>query len=115
MNGKDSAQARYISTMLSDITKYIFIPDDEHVVEYIIDEGQAVEPHYYVPILPMVLVNGVEGIGTGWSTFIPNYNPKDIVRNIQRKIQGLPFERMKPFYKGFTGQIERLDNNNYTC
>ncbi len=51
----------------------------------------------------MVLVNGVEGIGTGWSTFIPNYNPKDIVRNIQRKIQGLPFERMKPFYKGFTG------------
>lgn len=37
----------------------------------------------YMPILPTVLVNGAEGIGTGWSTYVPNYNPKDIAENLK--------------------------------
>ena len=42
----------------------------------------------YMPILPTVLVNGAEGIGTGWSTSIPNFNPHDIVKNIKRLMNG---------------------------
>jgi DNA topoisomerase-2 len=38
-----------------------------------------IEPQYYVPIIPLVLCNGAEGIGTGWMTSIPNFNPLDIV------------------------------------
>lgn len=48
-------------------------------MQYLIDDGDIVEPNYYVPILPLVLVNGAEGIGTGWSTFVPNYDPREII------------------------------------
>ena len=59
----------------------------------------------YIPLLPMVLVNGAEGIGTGWSTSIPNYNPRDIVANLRRLLAGEPLEPMHPWYKGFKGAI----------
>lgn len=66
-----------------------------------------VEPIYYVPIIPMVLVNGSEGIGTGWSSFIPNHNPREIVNNILQKLDGRPFKPMNAFYKNFGGDIVR--------
>lgn len=58
--------------------------------------------HRYMPILPMVLVNGAEGIGTGWSTFIPNYSPREIAANLKRLLAGQPLEPMQPWYRGFT-------------
>lgn len=64
----------------------------------------------YMPILPMVLVNGAEGIGTGWSTSIPNYNPRDIVANLQRLLDGEPLVAMEPWYKGFRGTIHEVDS-----
>merc|ERR1712110_1332349 len=67
-----------------------------------------------MPILPMVLVNGSEGIGTGWSTSIPNYNPRDIVNNIRRILKGEEPEEMHPWYLGFTGEIE-VSGNSYSC
>ena len=83
MGGKDCASARYIYTYLSPITRCIFKPSDDQLCQYIVEEGQTIEPNYYYPILPMVLVNGSEGIGTGYSTSIPNYNPVDIVNYIK--------------------------------
>src|SRR5699024_2959950 len=73
------------------------------------DDNLKIEPEYYVPIIPTVLVNGAEGIGTGWSTKIPNYNPREIVENIRRMIRGEEPKTMKPWFKGFTGTIEQLD------
>jgi DNA topoisomerase-2 len=64
-----------------------------------------VEPEYYAPIIPMVLVNGAEGIGTGWSTNIPNYNPLDLIKQIKRRLAGQPFEQIHPWYKHFDGEI----------
>ena len=61
----------------------------------------------YVPIIPMVLVNGSEGIGTGWSSYIPNYNPRDIVANVRRLLNGEQMEPMHPWYRGFKGTIEK--------
>lgn len=63
----------------------------------------------YIPILPMVLVNGSDGIGTGWSSFVPNYNPSDIVDNLKRKIKGEEMEPMHPWYRGFRVGTESLD------
>jgi DNA topoisomerase-2 len=107
LGGKDAASARYIHTCLSKITRYIFDKNDDEVLTYINDDGHFVEPTHYVPILPMILVNGAEGIGTGWSTFIPCYNPREIAHNIQRKLEGKDFEPLNPYYKGFTGEIIR--------
>ena len=81
--GKDAASARYIYTTLSKVTRAIFPEPDDHLYTYIIDEGQMIEPEFYLPIIPMVLVNGTAGIGTGWSTKVPCYNPREIVDAIR--------------------------------
>ena len=71
MGGKEAASARYIFTNLSSLTRVVMNELDDPLLSYIEEEGMSIEPNYYVLILPMVLVNGAEGIGTGWSTFIP--------------------------------------------
>lgn len=105
--GKDSASARYIYTRLAPITRAIFPAADDHVLEYQNEDGLSVEPRWYCPILPMVLVNGVEGIGTGWSSSVPNFNPRDIISNLRRWLKGKQLEDMTPWYAGFCGRIVR--------
>lgn len=61
----------------------------------------------------MVLVNGASGIGTGWSTSIPNFAPKDIVANIRRMLAGEEPRDMTPWYMGFKGDILPLDNSRF--
>ena len=103
--GKDAASARYIQTNLSKLTRFIFPPDDDHIVRYLNDDGQMIEPNYYLPIIPMVLVNGAEGIGTGWSTNVPCFCPRDLARNILKKLDGESFDIIHPYYKNFKGEI----------
>jgi DNA topoisomerase-2 len=78
--GKDAASPRYIFTMMSPLTRMIFNPNDDPILKYLTDDNQKIEPEWYIPIIPMVLVNGADGIGTGWMTKIPNYNPREIVQ-----------------------------------
>lgn len=61
-----------------------------------------------MPVLPTVLINGAEGIGTGWSTSIPNYNPRDVVANLKRMLEGGEPEAMQPWYRGFKGTIQEV-------
>ena len=114
LGGKDAAQPRYIHTCLNDITSKLFNKLDEPLLNYINDDGYIVEPDYYVPIIPMILVNGCQGIGTGWSTKIPCYNPKDIVENINNIINDKPLKDLIPWYKGFTGSIIPYENGFIT-
>ena len=114
MGGTDAASARYIHTQLSPITDLIFPKKDFPLLEYIDDDGLSVEPKWYCPIIPMVLVNGMVGIGTGFSTTIPHYNPIDCIKNIKRKLEGLPYLTMMPWYKGFTGKIIKKDQKQFT-
>lgn len=69
------------------MTRTLFHEDDDAILNYLEDEGQSIEPDYYLPIIPLTLVNGAEGIGTGWSTFIPGHNPRDIVENLKRMMK----------------------------
>ena len=111
--GKDAASARYIFTQLSNITRHIYNPNDDGLLNYLNDDGLDIEPSYYVPILPMVLINGSSGIGTGWSSTIPNYNPIDIVSNLKMMLNGLEPNTMHPFYRNFNGAIEILGSGKY--
>lgn len=106
--GKDAASARYINTMLNPITRKIFRAEDDPILNYLEDDNLMVEPEYYVPIIPMVLVNGAEGIGTGWSTKVPQYNPKEIIANMRRLIKGDAPEPMIPWYRDFRGQYDQI-------
>ncbi|KAJ1892411.1 DNA topoisomerase 2, partial [Kickxella alabastrina] len=109
--GKDAASARYISTYLHTIARMIFHASDDALLENLTDDGKTVEPRWYMPVIPMVLVNGAEGIGTGWSTTIPNYNPTDIIANIRRMMNKEPLKTMAPWYRGFRGTIERTSTD----
>ena len=107
---KGAASPRYIYTTLNPISRLIFNENDDNLLLYNVDEGLKIEPVWYVPIIPMVLVNGAEGIGTGWSTFIPEFNPIEIARNLIRKINNESYIDMKPWYKGFSGEIKEVNN-----
>lgn len=105
--GKDAASPRYIFTELSPLTRKIFVESDDALLDYLNDDGQSIEPVWYVPIIPLILVNGSEGIGTGWSSYIPNFNPIDLVNNIRRMMNGQELQVMHPWYRGFNGVIEK--------
>lgn len=113
VGGKDSAAPRYIFTELNTLTKKIFNPADGPLLNYLADDEATVEPEWYLPILPMILVNGAEGIGTGWSTNIPGFNPIDIINNIKRLLNGEEMDEMMPWFRGWTGVIDKLPDNKY--
>ncbi|RZF39640.1 hypothetical protein LSTR_LSTR001161 [Laodelphax striatellus] len=111
--GKDAASPRYIFTMLNPLTRLIFHPDDDPLLKYLKDDNLRVEPQWYMPVIPMLLVNGAEGIGTGWMTKIPNHNPREIVANIKRMLDGEEPLPMKPWYKNFLGEIDPIGNDKF--
>jgi len=104
--GKDAASARYIYTRLNRIARLVFHPDDDALLDFQSEEGQSIEPKWYIPVIPMVLVNGAEGIGTGWATSVPNYNPREIIKMLKNWIKTKSFKgRLVPWYKNFKGSI----------
>ncbi len=111
--GKDAASPRYIFTALSNLTRLIFNQNDDPLLDYSNDDGQRVEPEYYAPIIPMVLINGAEGIGTGWSSRVFNYDIRAIIENLLRLIKKEELKPMNPYYKNFRGTIERIDDSRY--
>ena len=115
MGGKDAASARYIFTAVPRITRTLFNAKDDALLNYLDDDGQSVEPEWYVPVVPQVLLNGGEGIGTGWSTFVPNYNPADVVANLRRRMAGEEYAPMVPWYRGFNGTIEPTTPGRFRC
>ena len=103
--GKDSASARYIFTQLNPLTKYIFKSEDDPILKYVIEDNIKVEPEKYYPVIPMCLVNNLSGIGTGYSTDIPSYNPKDIINNVRCILLNKKHSEMTPWTKFFIGDI----------
>jgi DNA topoisomerase-2 len=115
--GKDAASERYIFTYLNPITRKIFSEFDDAILDYIEDDGTSVEPIYYVPIIPMVLVNGTKGIGTGFSTDIMCYNPIQIISYLEAKLNNVCESDLKalviePYYQGFKGNIYPCDTTH---
>ena len=114
--GKDSASERYIFTMLNKITRTIYQPADDHILEYLNDDGTLVEPIFYAPIVPMVLINGSKGIGTGFSTDVMCYNPVEIIHYLKRSLNGTKTDEKHmfvPYYEGFKGTIVKLTDHKF--
>jgi DNA topoisomerase-2 len=134
--GQDASSARYIFTLLSKLTKLIYKEEDNDILTYQKDDGQQIEPEFYIPVIPMVLVNGGIGIGTGYSTNIPQYNPSEIIEickiicnmikisNVEVKTQGdlnsiydtiqlIDINDLVPHYLGFKGTIVKAEKNSY--
>ncbi|XP_065203232.1 DNA topoisomerase 2-like [Planococcus citri] len=111
--GGDAANPRCISTKLNTITRLIFHPEDDDLLKYRTEENRQFEPEYYAPIVPMLLINGAEGIGVGCRTKITCYNPRDVIRNLQRKITGQDFQPMTPWFRDFKGEVHSLEDRKF--
>ncbi|KAH9963556.1 DNA topoisomerase [Russula dissimulans] len=111
--GKDHASARYIFTEPAPITRTIFHPGDDPLLDYLKEDNDQIEPEWYMPVIPLILVNGAEGIGTGWSTSVPSYNPREVVANIRRLMAGEEQEPMLPWWRGFKGTIKKTGDHKY--
>jgi len=122
--GSDAASARYIFTRLSPLALALFNKNDEPLLTYLNEDGMSIEPEWYCPVIPTVLVNGAHGVGTGYSTDIPSYNPLILSNNMKFYIQrqrerttgkktqfDLQLKELVPWYKNFTGEIKLLDND----
>jgi DNA topoisomerase-2 len=112
--GKDSASERYIFTQLNKITRSIFPSSDDNILNYLNDDGLSVEPVFYAPIVPMVLINGSKGIGTGFSTDIMCYNPLQIIQYLKNKLLSIEDEmEFIPYYEGFQGLITKISDEKF--
>ena len=120
--GKDAAKPRYIFTQLEKITRIIFPEEDDCLLPRVVDDGDIVEPEYYMPIIPMALINSTEGIGTGWSCSMPSFNPEDVVNCVKYWIEhetlygddGKPLlDELIPWYRGYKGVISKIAKNKY--
>lgn len=129
MMGKDMAQPRYIHTYRTELGNHVFPAADNPILKYEDDEGSTAQPLHYMPIVPMVLINGANGIGTGWSTTIPQFNPLDVLNSVRKWIElykkNTPvfqnigdsklclLPELVPWYRGFKGTITQSGENRY--
>jgi DNA topoisomerase-2 len=110
--GEDAASPRYIFTYEEPITRKIFRKEDDPILNYIEDEGESIEPEFYAPIIPMVLVNGANGVGTGYSTNIPSFNPIDIINYLLKRLKGQKTDDLIPWFRGFKGKVQYCNKEN---
>jgi DNA topoisomerase-2 len=109
--GNDSASERYIFTILNKITRSIFPQTDDNILKYLNDDGTQVEPIFYAPIIPMILINGSKGIGTGFSTDIMSYDPLQVIGYLKSKLSSEVYNLdFVPYYEGFQGTIEKISD-----
>jgi DNA topoisomerase-2 len=117
MGGSDAASPRYIHTYLEDIVSLIFRKEDSCLLKYIDDDGDRVEPEYYLPVVPLLAINGSVGIGTGYSTNIPPHKPDDIVCLLRHRLEGsmdsLAGHPLDPWWFGFKGTTHRQDEQTW--
>ena len=114
-SGRDAASERYIFTQLNAITRLIYRAEDDAVLEYLDDDGQLVEPTFYAPVVPMILINGTKGIGTGFSTDIMCHNPLQVIDYIRAMLLKKPeaeWGTIEPYYRGFKGTITALTSGS---
>ena len=126
----DAADGRYIFTKMDALTELIYREEDEPLLDLVNDDGDLVQPEHYIPIIPMALVNGcIAGIGTGWSSTIPCFNPLDLIKAIKVWIKNdgevlledpndktnivSLFDDISPWYRGFKGDIEKSSDSRY--
>lgn len=105
LGGEDSAAVRYISVGLNKIIDSIINPLDFDVLTIQNGDDGPIEPTWYAPIIPLILVNGADGIGTGFSSNVPAFNPIDISNNVRKALEGNKLSKMLPWYRYFKGEI----------
>lgn len=101
-----AAAGRYIECKLGLVAKAVLFDDMNQVVMVPNYDEKVMEPVGLLPKLPIMLLNGAEGIGTGFSSVIPSFNHKDIIKSMIQYIQTGSARKLKPWVRGYSEQIE---------
>ena len=110
--GADAASARYIFTSLRPETLKILDPRDKEILKNRCEEGQSIEPEHFMPIVPLVLINGANGIATGFRSLVPSCDPIVVIRKLLGKLQGAASSSaLVPYYNGWTGTVSETDTS----
>ena len=115
MGGKDAASPRYVFTRLHQLARLVFPADDDALLRSLTDDGQVIEPEYYFPIIPLALINGADGIGTGWSSFVPPFSPREVIAAVRDTLQGHEPAPLRPWYRGFEGAVVETKPGQQFC
>lgn len=114
--GKDAASARYIFTKLTKLSRLLFRTEDDAILDYLDDDGLSIEPKFYAPVVPTLLVNGADGIGTGWSSSVPSYNPRVLIQQLLSLLNGRDadeLEEPEPWFRRHRGVVRRTGPSSY--
>lgn len=105
---KEAAAGRYIFTKFSPLFRQLFRKEDDSILEYNYVDGERIEPKYYLPLMPLVLINGSEGTGTGHASYILNYHPEKVRDACLKVLTGKKITRgdLIPWFRGFTGNVQ---------
>ena len=107
--GKDAASARYVHVECSEFMKAVIMKRDDGILRLLEEEGNVVEPEFFLPLLPLVLINGARGIATGFSTFVPCHSVQDVLSAVRDELNGIHVDVLPASYSGFKGSIEQHD------
>jgi len=107
----EAAASRYIFTKMNESFRKIYKKEDDNILQYQYVDGEQIEPNYYLPIIPMGLINGSEGIGTGYANQVRQYNPFDIIKGIKEVLNtGNSNQAFIPWFKGFSGEVKKFES-----
>ena len=113
LRSPEAGAPRYISTKLTKNFRLLY--KDFELLENQIEEGSPIEPKFFLPIIPTVLLNGSSGIAVGFATNILNRNPVDLVDACLRVIDGKKVGKLLPWWKEYSGPVEQVgDTNQYS-
>lgn len=103
-----ASSERYISTKLGGTYKAMFDPEDNHILTYQYDRGDKIEPLFFLPKLPMLLINGTMGTGNGYASSVLNYDPAEVKQAVEEVLKtGLVQTPLTPYLNGYYGSVSK--------
>ena len=110
LRSPEAGAARYISTKLTGNFRLLY--KDFELLENQVEEGNTIEPKFFLPIIPTVLLNGSSGIAVGFATNILNRNPLDLVDSCLKVLDGKKVGKLLPWWKDYSGPVENVTGTN---
>jgi len=113
LGGKDAASPRYTHVQPSTFLKNTFLMEDDPLLDLLEEENEVIEPRFFVPIVPVVLINGSRGIATGYSSYVPNYSLADVIEATYAYLDDREPVDLEPHFEKFDGVISKLSESKY--
>jgi DNA topoisomerase-2 len=105
LRSPEAGAARYIGVKFNDNFRLLY--KDFDLVDPQHEEGEEIEPKFFLPIIPTVLLNGGSGIAVGFATNILNRHPLDLIDACMDRLDGKKIRDLRPWIKGFHGTFDR--------